>query len=151
MSLIYLYVSFHQRENCPQIIAFLLVQSFLYEDCLVCQDWIVSWNQLSGLMKEDGHWMVWNCLMVYLNSLVAICAWHVGRECLLDGKIGQNNQQSNNLSSFLGYNYTIFPLLLELMITLGSWQILVGFRKFEMISTLVFICVILMQGFPSVF
>lgn len=32
------------------------------------KEWMVSWNQLSGLMKEDGHWVEWNCLMVYLNS-----------------------------------------------------------------------------------
>lgn len=42
------------------------------------KDWMVSWNQLSGLMKEDGHWVEWNCLMVYLNSPVAISTRHVG-------------------------------------------------------------------------
>lgn len=76
------------------------------------KEWMVSWNQLSGLMKEDGHWVEWNCLMVYLNSPVAISARHVGTSCLEERWDGQNDRQSNNLSSFLAHHYTIsIPVL----------------------------------------
>lgn len=50
--------------------------------------------------------------MVYLNSPVAISARHVGTSCLEEGWDGQNDRQSNNLSSFLAHHYTIsIPVL----------------------------------------
>lgn len=36
-------------------------------------------------MKEDGYWVEWNCLMVYLNFSVVISVRYVGTSCLEEG------------------------------------------------------------------
>lgn len=88
-------------------------------------------SKLKSIVRiNEGRWTLngvklFNGVSKFSGCYLCLACWK-GMSVRWDG---QNNQQSNNLSSFLGYNYTIFPLLLELMITLGSWQILVGFSK----------------------